>query len=855
MCNRRIFPLALVSGLFALSIFLGSSRSGCAQTGSGGTGFLVTGPDGNGVAVTPQGYSALGIDPDSNAPVLNLTGHENADIPYPVVDTSQSFTVAAWVKVNAVKGYQTFVSVDGSQISGFYLQLRGDTHSFAFNMMPGDAPPNGMEAQSTLTVNPGVWYNLIGVYDAAAHTLSLYVDGRLQQTVPFTSGWKAPGHTEIGRAKYNGTLVDYVDGAIRGVELTSGVNVDSRKLAQIAHATNADVEELSLDLTKSGPEISPTLYGLMIEDINHSIDGGLYAELIRNRAFKDDPTRPVHWSMVESPGAVGSIALDNGQPILNTALTVALRLDTGKADIGDRVGVANEGYWGIPVRPHTRYRVEFYAKGTANFTGPVTVDIETKDGSKVWASATVPSITGIWMKYSAAMTTGDAPISQGNRFVLSVPGTKTGSQGTIWLSQVSLFPPTWNGRPNGTRKDIMQLLEEMKPAFLRLPGGNYLEGNTVAERFEWKDTIHDIAKRPGHQDPWGYRSSDGFGLLEYLEWCEDLHMQPILAIYAGYSLGGEHVDAGPALQPYVQDALDEIQYVSGSTTTPFGAMRAADGHPAPFNFTYLEVGNEDMYDRSGSYDSRFAQFYDAVRASYPTLKIIATSRVKSRIPDVLDDHYYPRPEQFEADTHHYDDYDRAGPKIFVGEYASQEGKPTPDMNAALGDAAWMTGLERNSDVVLIESYAPLLVNLGPGALQWGTNLIGFDGLNSYGSPSYYVQKLFSLYHGDHIVPGQLTGGSGGIFYVASRWVSGDLTIKFVNAQAVEQPITILINSNGHVGTTGKAITLSAAHRTDTNTIDHPTYIAPIETKLKGIKSLFTYTLKPLSVTVLQLKVH
>jgi alpha-L-arabinofuranosidase len=219
------------------------------------------------------------------------------------------------------------------------------------------------------------------------------------------------------------------------------------------------------------------------------------------------------------------------------------------------------------------------------------------------------------------------------------------------------------------------LMAGLKPGFLRFPGGNYLEGETIAQRFEWKNTIGPISQRPGHESPWGYRSDDGLGLLEFLEWCEDLNMQPLLAVYAGYSLDGEFVAPGAALQPYVQDALDEIQYITGSTSTQWGAQRAADGHPAPFPLTYVEVGNEDFFDTSGSYDGRFTQFFNAIRQNYPNLKIIATTTVTSSTPDIYDQHFYETPRSFEQSVHQYDNYSRTAPKIFVGEYASQEGRP------------------------------------------------------------------------------------------------------------------------------------------------------------------------------------
>jgi alpha-N-arabinofuranosidase len=319
----------------------------------------------------------------------------------------------------------------------------------------------------------------------------------------------------------------------------------------------------------------------------------------------------------------------------------------------------------------------------------------------------VSQFTDKWQKYAVTLTTADDVLpSAATRFVVS-----TEKPGTLWFNLVSLFPPTFNNRPNGNRGDLMQLLSDMKPTFLRLPGGNFLEGISVADRFQRKKTVGPLEQRPGHRGCWGYGASDGLGLLEFMQWCEDLHIQPVLAIYAGYSLKGEHVDAGPALKPFIDDALDEIEYVTGAASTKWGAQRLKDGHPAPFPLSYVEIGNEDSADKSHSYQGRFTQFFDAIKAKYPDLKCIDTCGPKywdgfqvkdtRRTPDLIDEHYYRNAWEMENDAAHYDNYDRKGPRIFVGEWATREGKPTTNMNAALGDAAWMTGMERNSDVVVI----------------------------------------------------------------------------------------------------------------------------------------------------------
>ncbi len=525
--------------------------------------------------------------------------------------------------------------------------------------------------------------------------------------------------------------------------LTAAVAVALPALCALA----ADPGRLTVRVDRPGVTISPMLYGLMTEEINHSYDGGLYAELIRNRTFKEDAQQPAHWSVVKSEDSDGQIALDTDEPVNTTALTTSLRLEIAKADKGQRCGIANDGYWGIPVRPNTQYRAAFYAKAGGGFSGPLTVNIESNDSATVHASAILPAVGSEWKRYTVTLATGQAAPSVANRFVISAV-----HPGKVWFSLVSLFPPTYNDRPNGNRIDMMQKLADMHPAFLRLPGGNYLEGDTIAERFDWKKTLGDISLRPGHRCCWNYPSSDGMGLLEYLEWCEDLHVEPVLAVYAGYSLRGEHVGPGTALEPFVAEALDEIEYVTGDQSTAWGKRRAQDGHPEPFKLQYVEIGNEDEFDRSRSYDGRFAQFYDAIKAKYPALQLIATTPVKTRRPDVIDDHYYRSAHDMAGDARHYDKYDRSGPKIFVGEWASTEGSPTPTLQAALGDAAWLTGLERNSDLVLLSCYAPLLVNVNPGAHQWATNLIGYDAVSSFGSPSYYVQKMFAENRGDTVLP-------------------------------------------------------------------------------------------------------
>ena len=679
----------------------------------------------------------------------------------------------------------------------------------------------------------------------------------------------------------------------------------------------AQTPTITLHPDQSNAIVSPILYGLMTEEINHSYDGGLYAELIRNRIFKDSKTTPEGWSLVkDNSSAEASIKLigaeeqvpnDERRNAINGALSACLRLTVEKAD--GRVGIANEGYWGIPVNPSTTYKASFYIKGTDrsepprwpwepkpttpplpvienNTPGPITVSIESNDGKTVYATGTINLEKSIyWKKYEVNLTTAaEAKPTKDARFVIS-----TDRAGQYYFNLVSLFPPTYNNQPNGFRTDLMQMLVDMKPKFLRFPGGNFLEGPMINDAFPWKTTLGPLESRPGHNGSWGYRPSDGMGLLEFLEWTEDMGAEPLLAVYAGYSLSGDHVDAGPLLKPYVDDALDEIQYVTGDTSTYWGAKRAADGHPEPFKLNYIEIGNEDWFDRSNSYDGRFTQFRNAIEAKYPQLTCISTipatqypsmQVTSGKPPLVVDEHYYRNAWDMWENASQYDKYDRNGPKIFVGEWATREGAPTTNLNAALGDAAWMTGMERNSDLIIMSCYAPLFVNVNkatataPKAWQWDSDLIGYDALNSYGSPSYYVQKLFSHYLGNKIVPATITNlpvqnapltkkdSADGIkskpvptiFYSATmNDTTGTIYLKIVNTIAKKQTIKINLDGAAKVSPEATIAVIKSDKPDDTNTISDPQKIVPVTSTVKGLKNSFSHNFEPYSVTIMQIQ--
>ncbi|MBQ6243766.1 MAG: alpha-N-arabinofuranosidase [Bacteroidales bacterium] len=625
----------------------------------------------------------------------------------------------------------------------------------------------------------------------------------------------------------------------------------------------AGAQTLTLRLKEAQKDVSPMLYGLMTEEINYAYEGGLYAQLVRDPQVKElvqpqrgqsGPVRPRYWELSDPDGATMTLRQNEAHVnYRNNSLLVEAR----------RSGAAllNRGFWGMAVRPATTYQGSLYAKGA----GSLTVSLVSTDGGTVYASQRVSGLGADWRKFEFRLATGAAfaPTKDAMlRIAFDAPGT-------YQLTRVMLFPPSYKG--HGLRSDLMELMAGMKPAFLRFPGGNYLEGNTFHERFDWKRTIGDVNFRPGHQCPWGYWSSDGLGLLEFLTWIEDLGGEPILGVFAGYTLNRDYVE-GEYLEPFIQDALDEIEYVIGGPETKWGGQRVRDGHPAPFKLHYVEIGNEDFFDRSGSYQGRYMQFYKAIKAKYPQLQIIASTSEQQFYDggvmdrrdlqlDIVDEHYYRNTLGMYRAAFQYDSYDRNGPKVFCGEWASREGEPTTNLNAALGDAAWMACMERNSDHVIASCYAPLFVNVSEGAMQWRSDLLGYDALSAYGSPSYYAQCLFAQYLGDKILPVSAEGiptftaddREGGelpqIYYTATMdSKSGRIYLKLVNAVGTPQTVKLAFDGKRPVRDI-KKVEIAADDPLATNSIDAPTAVVPVESVVRLRKG--AVTLSPYSITVLE----
>jgi alpha-L-arabinofuranosidase len=493
---------------------------------------------------------------------------------------------------------------------------------------------------------------------------------------------------------------------------------------------------ITVDVAHPGAKISPTLYGVFFEEINHAGDGGIYAELINNRSFEERTT--LDWSLQTAGSTRAGMALDTAKP-LNEANKTSLRVDIARVGQGGSVAVINDGYWGIALQKGAKYNLSFFARA-ANFNGAIVARLEGPDG-KVYGSQTITGIGAEWKRYTASLeSTGTEPNA---RFALVAS-----NPGTLWFDVVSLFPAkTWKGRPNGMRPDVAEMLAQLKPGFLRFPGGCYVEGgNYLRNAFRWKTTIGDNAERPGHlNDMWSYYSSDGLGFHEYLQLAEDLGAEPLYTVNVGMA----HRESEPmsSMNSWLQDALDAIEYANGPVTSTWGALRAKNGHPEPFHLKYVEIGNENG---GPNYEARYPLFYNAIKAKYPDMILIANTLVKSPM-DIVDNHIYSSPDQMREVANTYDSWDRTGkPKVFVGEYANNSGVGNGNLSGALSEAAYMIGFEHNADVVQMTSYAPLLYNKND--YKWQVNLIGYDSSRVYGSPSYWAQWMFANNRGDVVLP-------------------------------------------------------------------------------------------------------
>lgn len=631
------------------------------------------------------------------------------------------------------------------------------------------------------------------------------------------------------------------------------------------------IQQLSVQVNKPGARIQPSMWGIFFEDINFAADGGLYAELVKNRSFEfNDPL--MGWDEVKQDSGKGTILIINRKAENENNPRYA-RITVNAA--AGAYGLSNEGFRGMGIEKGKVYNFSMWASAPKGSTLQGRLLLLDEKGQQV-GEASLSGFGNGWQQYKASLTaTGTAPKA---KLQLLFSG-----KGEIEVDMVSLFPAeTWKHRPNGLRADLAQMLADLKPGFVRFPGGCIVEGRDLANRYQWKKTVGKPEERQliinrwntefKHRSAPDYFQSFGLGFFEYFQLAEDVGAAPLPIINCGMAcqFNTREVVAMNELDPYLQDALDLIEFANGGTDTKWGGLRASMGHPAPFNLTMIGVGNEQWDEQ---YVERYKVFEQALKSKHPEIKLIASAGPFSKGPmfdylwkelktsraDFIDEHYYMPPEWFLANASRYDNYDRAsGPKIFAGEYAAhtKEGKDAESRNtwgSALAEAAFMTGLERNADIVQMASYAPLFAHVE--AWQWRPDLIWFDNLRTVGTPNYYVQKLFSTNKGTQTVPllsnGVVLAGKDSLYASAViDAASKKLLLKIVNVSSA--PVQLDIRLEGAVAAKGAPVqqVLSAPAGGDFNTLDAPGRVVPVEKKISASGNRLNVTAAPASLNVI-----
>ena len=562
---------------------------------------------------------------------------------------------------------------------------------------------------------------------------------------------------------------------------------------------------MTVDVAKPTAKIQPTMYGVFFEDINFGADGGLYAELVKNRSF-EFPQPFVGWV------PFGQVTVEDEKPCFDRNPHYIRIVNDGRLL---RAGIDNEGYRGIGLKQGEEYRFSVYAR-TPDAT-PVKLSVELVNSNAENPVKKEIEIKGQeWQKVTVVLKSSFTDAHSRLRIVVQ-------SKGTVDLDHISLFPVnTWKQRENGLRADLVQALYDLNPGVFRFPGGCIIEGNSLATRYQWKNSVGPVENRPLNENRWNYTfkhkafpdyfQSLGLGFYEYFLLSEDIGAEPLPVVSCGLSCQYESNEIVPLdqLDPYVQDALDLIEFANGDVNTTWGKVRADMGHPAPFNLKMIAVGNEQWGE---VYPERLEVFTKAIRAKYPDIKVVGSSgpsaggeqfdylwpEMKRIGVDLVDEHYYMAPDWFLANAARYDSYDRKGPKVFAGEYAAHDhasGKAN-NLYAALSEAAFMTGLERNADVVHLATYAPLFAHVD--AWQWNPDLIWFDNLRMMRTPNYYVQQMYGMNTGTDVLKLQMdskpvTGQDS--FYATAAWdePTGEIIVKLVNVAS--HPAEVKIDFTG-----------------------------------------------------------
>ncbi len=616
----------------------------------------------------------------------------------------------------------------------------------------------------------------------------------------------------------------------------------------------AQTHEFVIQTKKVGAEIQPTMYGLFFEDINYAADGGLYAELVKNRSF-EFPQHLMGWK------SFGKVTVKDDGPFERNPHYVRLAY---AGHPHKQTGLDNEGFFGIGVSRDAEYRFSVWARiPDGKEAGKIRVElVDTKSmgEQQAFATATLDIDSKEWKKYQVVLKSPVTNPKAVLRIFLASPQT-------VDLEHISLFPvDTWKGHENGLRKDLAQALADLKPGIFRFPGGCIVEGTDLATRYNWKNSVGPVENRPLNENRWQYTfahrfypdyyQSYGLGFYEFFQLSEEIGAEPLPVLSCGLSCqfqnpnADAHVPVGQ-LQDYIQDALDLIEFANGDATTTWGKLRADMGHPAPFNLKFIGIGNEQW---GSEYPEHLEPFVKAIREAYPDIKIVGSSgpdsegkqfdylwpEMKRLKADLVDEHFY-RPESwFLSQGARYDGYDRKGPKVFAGEYACHgKGKKWNHFHASLLEAAFMTGLERNADIVHMATYAPLFAHVE--GWQWRPDLIWYDNLRSVRSVSYYVQQLYGLYKGTHVLPltmdkRAVTGAEGQDGLFASAVVDKDKNqyiVKVANTSDKAQSIQLTFDGMKKKAalTAGRCIKLASPDLDKDNSLDAPSAIVPQESAL------------------------
>ncbi len=619
-----------------------------------------------------------------------------------------------------------------------------------------------------------------------------------------------------------------------------------------------------VDVQNSGAEISPDMYGVFFEDINFGADGGLYAELVKNRSFEFDQPF-TGWT------PFGDVTVKSEKPCFDRNPSYIQMNESG---LRRGTGLENEGFRRIGYKQNAAYNFSFYAR--SNDGGEKKFRIELVSSKEEVVGKGEIFVSGNeWKKYSVSLKSAVTDTKGKLRVVLETPGI-------VDVDHISMFPAeTWKNRENGLRKDLVEALYDLQPKVFRFPGGCIIEGNTLETRYQWKNSVGPVENRPLNENRWNYTfkhrffpdyyQTYGLGFFEFFQLCDDLGAEPLPVVSCGLACQFESKEcvAVDDLEPYIQDAIDLIEFANGSVNTKWGKVRGDMGHAEPFNMKYIAIGNEQWGE---GYVERLVKFMEVFREKHPEIKIIGSSgpfsdgeyfnqlwpKMKELKVDLVDEHYYKSPDWFLKNAARYDNYDRTGPKVFAGEYAGHHESRENNMISAIAEAAFMTGLERNADVVQLATYAPLFAHFD--AWQWKPDMIWFDNLNVVRTPNYYVQQMYAQNSGTNVLPVKKDGanitGQDGLYASSSLDEAGsEIIVKVVNTSADVKEIKIDLKGLKS-SVQNKKVEIIVLHSTvpeAVNTLEKPNSVAPVHTFVSADANGFTIQAQSNAFYVCKLK--